>query len=66
LNSNPITTNPEIQSWQDESTLSLITDEDFILADILERSANEEPDTSIYLFFIRNLYLVSSNYSEYR
>jgi hypothetical protein len=66
VNSNPIITNPEIQSWQDESTLSLITDEDFILADILERSANEEPDTSIYLFFIRNLYLVSSNYSEYR
>ncbi len=66
MNSNPIITNPEIQSWQDESTLSLITDEDFILADILERSANEEPDTSIYLFFIRNLYLVSSNYSEYR
>jgi hypothetical protein len=24
----------------------LITDEDFILADILERSANEEPDTA--------------------
>jgi hypothetical protein len=48
VNSNPITTNPEIQSWPDESTLSLITDEDFILADILERSANEEQHTSIY------------------
>lgn len=48
MNSNSITTNPEIQSWQDESTLSLITDEDFILADILERSANEEQHTSIY------------------
>jgi len=49
--SGAITTDPEVQSWKYDSNLSLVTDEDFILADILERSASEEPNTRIYLIF---------------
>ena len=41
------TTAHAIDPGKDETNLSLITDEDFILADILERSAIEEETPSI-------------------
>jgi hypothetical protein len=55
--SGAITTDPEVQSWTYDSNLSLVTDEDFILADILERSASEEPNTRIFVF-INNFHFV--------
>jgi hypothetical protein len=46
-NSTAQTTDP----GKDETNLSLITDEDFILADILERSAIDEENPSIHFPF---------------